>query len=75
MMSTVRMRYSLDLLLFLAAAAEAAAIQPFAYLQLVFVSIIGIFVFGETIRTNVAIGVAIVVCAGLFTLWRQRKVG
>ncbi|MFD0858989.1 DMT family transporter [Roseovarius aquimarinus] len=53
--------------------AEASAVQPFAYLQLVFVSIIGIFVFGETIRTNVAIGVAIVVCAGLFTLWRQRK--
>ncbi|MEX1234272.1 MAG: DMT family transporter [Roseovarius sp.] len=54
--------------------AEASAVQPFAYLQLVFVSIIGVFVFGEEIRTNVAIGVAIVVGAGLFTLWRQRKV-
>ncbi len=54
--------------------AEASAVQPFAYLQLVFITIIGIFVFGETIRTNVAIGVAIVVGAGLFTLWRQRKV-
>jgi drug/metabolite transporter (DMT)-like permease len=53
--------------------AEASAVQPFAYLQLVFVTIIGIFVFHETIRTNVAIGVAIVVGAGLFTLWRQRK--
>ncbi|MFX0545003.1 DMT family transporter [Roseovarius sp. S1116L3] len=53
--------------------AEASAVQPFAYLQLVFITIIGIFVFGETIRTNVAIGVAIVVGAGLFTLWRQRK--
>jgi len=53
--------------------AEASAVQPFAYLQLVFITVIGIFVFGETIRTNVAIGVAIVVGAGLFTLWRQRK--
>ncbi|WP_138934861.1 DMT family transporter [Roseovarius arcticus] len=53
--------------------AEASAVQPFAYLQLVFISIIGVTVFGETIRTNVAIGVVIVVGAGLFTLWRQRK--
>ena len=52
--------------------AEASAIQPFAYLQLAFVSIIGISVFGETLRPNVAIGTGIVVCAGLFTLWRAR---
>ncbi|MCC0081185.1 MAG: DMT family transporter [Rhodobacter sp.] len=54
--------------------AEASAIQPFAYLQLVFASIIGIVVFHETLRPNVAIGAAIVVCAGLFTLWRARVV-
>ncbi len=53
--------------------AEASAVQPFAYLQLVFVSIIGISVFSETIRPNVAFGVALIVGAGLFTLWRQRK--
>lgn len=52
--------------------AEASAVQPFAYLQLVFASAIGIMVFGETLRTNVAIGAAVVVAAGLFTLWRQR---
>jgi drug/metabolite transporter (DMT)-like permease len=28
--------------------------------------------FGETLRVNVAIGSAIVVGAGLFTLWRER---
>lgn len=54
--------------------AEASAVQPFAYLQLVFSSIIGVMVFSETIRTNVAVGVVIVVGAGIFTLWRQRKV-
>jgi len=53
--------------------AEASAIQPFAYLQLVFVSILGISLFGETLRLNVALGTGIVVCAGLFTLWRARK--
>ncbi len=52
--------------------AEASAVQPFAYLQLVFASIIGVSIFAETIRTNVAIGAALIVAAGLFTLWRQR---
>ena len=52
--------------------AEASALQPFAYLQLVFASILGVVVFNEVIRPNVAIGVCIVVGAGLFTLWRQR---
>lgn len=52
--------------------AEASAIQPFAYLQLPFASILGILVFGEALRTNVLIGSVIVVAAGLFTLWRQR---
>ena len=53
--------------------AEASAVQPFAYLQLVFASAIGIFLLGETLRPNVAIGAAIVVGAGLFTLWRSKQ--
>ena len=52
--------------------AEASAIQPFAYLQLVFVSVIGIAVFDETLRTNVVIGAALTVAAGLFALHRER---
>jgi len=52
--------------------AEASAVQPFAYLQLVFASFFGITFFGETLELNVAIGAAVVVCAGLFTLWRER---
>ncbi len=54
------------------AVAEASAIQPFAYLQLVFASGIGLVIFNETLRPNVAIGAGIVVAAGVFTLWRQR---
>lgn len=54
------------------AVAEASAIQPFAYLQLVWASGIGLLVFDETLRTNVAVGAALVVAAGIFTLWRQR---
>ena len=54
--------------------AEASAVQPFAYLQLIWASIIGIIIFGEQINTNVFIGACIIVGAGLFTLWRERKV-
>ncbi|EAQ03989.1 membrane protein, putative [Pseudooceanicola batsensis HTCC2597] len=53
--------------------AEASAVQPFAYFQLVFAAVIGLAAFGEVIRLNVAIGAAIVIAAGLFTLWRERR--
>jgi drug/metabolite transporter (DMT)-like permease len=52
--------------------AEASAVQPFTYLQLVFGASIGVLVFGEVVRPNVAIGALMVVAAGLFTLWRAR---
>lgn len=56
-------------------AAEASAVQPFAYLQLVFVAVIGVTVFSETVAPNVVLGATIVVAAGLFTLWRARVRG
>lgn len=52
--------------------AEASALQPFAYTQLVWVSFIGVLVFGEVLQPNVVAGAMIVVGAGLFTLWRAR---
>jgi drug/metabolite transporter (DMT)-like permease len=52
--------------------AEASAVQPFAYLQLVFAAIIGIGLFGENVRLEVAIGAGLIVAAGLFTFWRER---
>jgi drug/metabolite transporter (DMT)-like permease len=53
-------------------AAEASAVQPFAYFQLVFAVMIGLTVFGETLEWNVVVGGAVIVAAGLFTLWRER---
>lgn len=53
--------------------AEASAVQPFAYLQLVFASALGVAAFGEAVAPAVAVGAAIVVGAGLFTLWRERR--
>jgi drug/metabolite transporter (DMT)-like permease len=52
--------------------AEASAIQPFAYLQLVFIAVLGITVFNEVLKPEVALGAMVVVGAGLFTLWRAR---
>lgn len=54
-------------------AAEASAIQPLAYLQLVFASLIGVTLLSEDITPRVLLGAAIVVCAGLFTLLRARR--
>lgn len=54
--------------------AEASAVQPFAYLQLPFAAVIGLFVFGEALQTHVATGAGIVVAAGVFTLLRNRRV-
>ncbi|SIQ37890.1 Permease of the drug/metabolite transporter (DMT) superfamily [Paracoccus thiocyanatus] len=53
--------------------AEASALQPFSYTQLVWVSIFGVLIFGETLAPNVAAGGAIVIGAGLFTWWRARQ--
>jgi|TARA_B100001093_G_scaffold109011_1_gene101336 drug/metabolite transporter (DMT)-like permease len=50
---------------------EASLLQPFTYLQLVFVSIIGVIIFKEKLETEVVIGAFIVIIAGLFTFWRE----
>ncbi|APX12792.1 DMT family transporter [Tateyamaria omphalii] len=55
--------------------AEASAVQPFAYFQMVFAALVGITVFGEVMEVNVIFGAAIIVAAGLFTLWRERQQG
>ena len=52
-------------------AAEASAIQPFAYLQTVFVIGVGVVVFGEIISPWTILGGAIIVAAGVFAFWRE----
>lgn len=53
---------------------DASEIQPVTYLQLVFASIIGVSLFGETLTLPMIAGAAIVVSAGLFTVWRESVV-
>jgi len=54
-------------------ATEASTIQPFAYFQLVFASMIGVLIFAETLQARGVLGAIIVVSAGLFTLFRQNR--
>ncbi len=51
-----------------------AAVQPLTYLQLVYASIIGVPIYGETLSLNMIIGSVIVVAAGIFTIWREHVV-
>ncbi|MEP6066704.1 MAG: DMT family transporter [Paracoccaceae bacterium] len=55
--------------------AEASAVQPFAYFQMVFAAMVGIAAFGEMLEWNVMFGALVIVAAGLFTLWRERLQG
>ena len=52
---------------------EASRVQPYSYLQLVFVTGIGMAVYDEVLELPVAIGSVIVVAAGLFALSLERK--
>lgn len=52
--------------------AEASSVQPFAYLQIVFVSIIGITVYAEVLQMHVVFGAAIIVAAGIYALWQEQ---
>ena len=52
---------------------EANVVQPFAYLQIVFVTMIGLTFFDETLQTHVVAGVVVVVLAGIFALWQQQR--
>ncbi len=54
--------------------AEASTVQPFAYFQMVFSAAIGIAVFGEVLEPAVAAGAGLIIAAGLFTFWRERRV-
>ncbi|OLP57342.1 hypothetical protein BJF92_16200 [Rhizobium rhizosphaerae] len=53
---------------------DASEVQPISYLQVVLASIVGVTVFGETLTANMLVGTAIVVGAGIFTIWRESVV-
>jgi drug/metabolite transporter (DMT)-like permease len=52
---------------------EASRVQPYAYLQIVFVTLIGLTVYGEVLELPVALGTVIIVAAGLYALSLERR--
>jgi len=54
---------------------DVGAVSPFRYTVLVWALIIGYVLFGDVPGPATLVGAAIVVAAGLYTLWRERSVG
>jgi len=52
--------------------ADASVLAPFSYTQLVWVSILGFFIFGELPDKWTVIGAAFIVGSGLYTAHRER---
>ncbi len=52
---------------------DASAAQPISYLGLVYASLFGVLLYGETLTWNTVIGSIIVVGAGIFTFWREYR--
>jgi len=55
--------------------ADASLIAPFDYLSMVWAIAIGWFLFGELPQSIVIAGASIVVAAGIFVIWRERRLG
>ncbi|MEM6762769.1 MAG: DMT family transporter [Pseudomonadota bacterium] len=55
--------------------AEASLIAPFDYTSMIWVLIIGYFVFAEVPGPSVLIGSSIVIASGIFVIWRERQLG
>ncbi|NSX56387.1 DMT family transporter [Parasulfitobacter algicola] len=54
---------------------EVSFVTPFRYSRIVFAMILGILVFDEQPDRWVIVGAIIIVASGLFTVWRERRVG
>ena len=52
--------------------ADASVLAPFSYTQLLVVSILGFFIFGEVPDAWTVIGAAFIVLSGLYTAHRER---
>lgn len=52
---------------------DATAVQPLTYIQLVYATIIGTVIFGESLTLGMVAGSLVVVCSGAFTVWREHK--
>ncbi len=55
--------------------ADASIIASFDYMSMIWAVAIGWYLFGELPQSLVVIGACIVVCSGIFVIWRERQLG
>lgn len=55
--------------------APASVIAPFDYTAMIWSLILGFMIFGEVPVPIVLVGAAVVIAAGLFVIWRERRLG
>lgn len=55
--------------------ADASVIAPFDYSSMIWAVLLGVVLFGEIPQRMVLLGAMIVISAGLFILWRERRLG
>lgn len=55
--------------------AEASTVAPFEYTSILLAVAVGYFAFGERPTIHILVGAAILICAGIFIVWRERQLG
>ncbi len=55
--------------------APASAVAPFDYSAMVYATLIGVFVFGDRLALATMLGAGLVIGAGLFIFYRERRLG
>lgn len=54
---------------------EVSFVTPFRYSRLLFALLAGVLIFDESPDTLTLIGAAIIVASGIYTVWRERRIG
>lgn len=54
---------------------EVSFVTPFRYSRLLFALLAGVLIFGESPDSVTLIGAAIIVTSGIYTVWRERRIG
>ena len=52
---------------------DASAVTPFRYTRLLFSILAGVIVFGERPDTLTLLGSSLIICSGLYTFLRERR--
>ena len=55
--------------------AEMGVIAPFEYVSMILALVLGYSIFGEVPTRSMLVGAALIVSAGLFIIWRERRLG